>query len=133
MSTDAADADDSNDTAEDPVRIVPLSNLELTAGLQGELTVGETAVWALELRNEGEQRALIEKSIAEYRLAETGWAGYLAQDPTALDAYESRFWLADAMYWPVVLTVTLPWLLSKFAGAIQGAVTKQGTLMLEKK
>jgi tetratricopeptide (TPR) repeat protein len=62
---------------------------------------------ALELRNEGEQRALIEKSIAEYRLAETGWAGYLAQDPTAMDAYESRFWLADAMYWPVVLTVTL--------------------------
>ncbi|HEX6275431.1 MAG TPA: tetratricopeptide repeat protein [Polyangiaceae bacterium] len=62
---------------------------------------------ALELRNEGEQRALIEKSIAEYRLAETGWAGYLAQDPTALDAYESRFWLADAMYWPVVLAVTL--------------------------
>jgi tetratricopeptide (TPR) repeat protein len=62
---------------------------------------------ALELRNEGEQRALIEKSIAEYKLAETGWSGYLAQDPTALDAYESRFWLADAMYWPVVLTVTL--------------------------
>jgi tetratricopeptide (TPR) repeat protein len=62
---------------------------------------------ALELRNEGEQRALIEKSIVEYRLAETGWAGYLAQDPTALDAYESRFWLADAMYWPVVLGVTL--------------------------
>jgi tetratricopeptide (TPR) repeat protein len=62
---------------------------------------------ALELRNEGEQRALIERSIAEYRLAETGWAGYIAQDPTALDAYESRFWLADAMYWPVVLAVTL--------------------------
>jgi hypothetical protein len=62
---------------------------------------------ALELRNEGEQRALIEKAIAEYKLAETGWAGYLAQDPTALDAYESRFWLADAMYWPVVLSVTL--------------------------
>ena len=35
---------------------------------------------ALELSNEGEQRALIEKSIAEYQLAETGWAGYLAQD-----------------------------------------------------
>ena len=33
----------------------------------------------------------------------------------------------------VVLTVTLPWLLSKFAHAIQGAVKKQGTLMLEKK
>ncbi len=57
VSTDAADADDSNDTAEDPVRIVPLSNLELTAGLQGELTVGETAVWALELRNAGPSAA----------------------------------------------------------------------------
>ncbi len=33
----------------------------------------------------------------------------------------------------VVLTVTLPWLLSKFAQAVQGAVKKQGTLMLEKK
>jgi hypothetical protein len=33
----------------------------------------------------------------------------------------------------VVLTVTLPWLLSKFAQAIQGTVRKQGTLLLEKK
>ena len=33
----------------------------------------------------------------------------------------------------VVLTVTLPWLLAKFANAVQGAVKKQGTLMLEKK
>ena len=33
----------------------------------------------------------------------------------------------------VVLTVTLPWLLAKFAHAVQGAVKKQGTLMLEKK
>ena len=33
----------------------------------------------------------------------------------------------------VVLTVTLPWLLSKFAHAIQGTVKKQGTLLLEKK
>ncbi|HET9959384.1 MAG TPA: tetratricopeptide repeat protein [Polyangiaceae bacterium] len=62
---------------------------------------------ALELNNEGEQRALIEKSIAEYRLAETGWAAYIAQEPTAVDAYESRFWLADARYWVVVLQVAL--------------------------
>ena len=32
----------------------------------------------------------------------------------------------------VVITVTLPWLLSKFAQAIQGTVTKQATLLLEK-
>ena len=33
----------------------------------------------------------------------------------------------------VVVTVTLPWLLSKFAHAIQGAVKKETTLLLEKK
>ena len=62
---------------------------------------------ALELNNEGEQRALIEKAITEYKLADAAWAGYLEQDPTALDAYESRFWLADARYWGVVLPIAL--------------------------
>ncbi|HYO96720.1 MAG TPA: hypothetical protein VER33_19545, partial [Polyangiaceae bacterium] len=62
---------------------------------------------ALELNDEGEQRALIEKAIAEYRLAETGWAAYIEQEPTAMDSYESRFWLADARYWGVVLQVAL--------------------------
>jgi len=62
---------------------------------------------ALELNDEGEQRALIEKAIAEYRLAETGWAAYIEQDPTAMDSYESRFWLADSRYWVVVLQVAL--------------------------
>ncbi|HET9930293.1 MAG TPA: hypothetical protein VFQ35_06390 [Polyangiaceae bacterium] len=62
---------------------------------------------ALELNDEGEQRALIEKAIAEYRLAETGWAAYIEQEPTAIDSYESRFWLADARYWVVVLQVAL--------------------------
>jgi len=62
---------------------------------------------AKELTDEAEQRALIEKSIAEYRLAETGWAAYIAQDPTALDSYESRFWLADARYWIVVLEIAV--------------------------
>ncbi|HWA71260.1 MAG TPA: hypothetical protein VG937_02945 [Polyangiaceae bacterium] len=62
---------------------------------------------ALELNDEGEQRTLIEKAIAEYRLAETGWNAYIEQDPTAMDSYESRFWLADARYWVVVLQVAL--------------------------
>ncbi|HEY3256465.1 MAG TPA: tetratricopeptide repeat protein, partial [Polyangiaceae bacterium] len=39
---------------------------------------------ALELNDAGEQHALLEKSIAEYRLAETGWNAYLEQDPTAM-------------------------------------------------
>lgn len=58
---------------------------------------------ALELNDAGEQRALVEKAIAEYRLAETGWNAYLEQDPQAMDAYESRFWLADSRFWIVVL------------------------------
>jgi outer membrane protein assembly factor BamD (BamD/ComL family) len=62
---------------------------------------------ALELNDAGEQRGLIEKSIAEYRLAETGWAAYLDQDPTAMDAYESRYWLADARYWVAVLQIAI--------------------------
>jgi outer membrane protein assembly factor BamD (BamD/ComL family) len=62
---------------------------------------------AKELTDEGEQRALIEKAVAEYRLAETGWGAYIEQDPTALDSYESRFWLADARYWVVVLQIAL--------------------------
>ncbi|MBE7481335.1 MAG: hypothetical protein HS104_15310 [Polyangiaceae bacterium] len=62
---------------------------------------------ALELSNPAEQKAQIEKAIDEYRMAETGWAGYLNQDPNALDAYESKFWLADARYWVVVLQVAI--------------------------
>lgn len=58
---------------------------------------------ALELNDPGEQRSLVEKAIAEYRMAETGWNAYLEQDPQAMDAYESRFWLADARFWIVVL------------------------------
>jgi hypothetical protein len=62
---------------------------------------------AAELSDPGEQRRLIEKAIEEYRLAETGWSAYLEQDPNAIDAYESRFWLADARYWIVVLQVEI--------------------------
>ena len=62
---------------------------------------------ALELHDEAEQRALIERAVAEYRLAEKAWAAFIDQDPTALDVYESRFWLADARYWVVVLQVAL--------------------------
>ncbi len=62
---------------------------------------------ALELNDANEQRALIEKSVAEYRLAEQGWNADLEQEPTAMDAYETRFWLADARYWVVVLQVVL--------------------------
>ncbi len=62
---------------------------------------------ATERSDPGEQVALIDKAIVEYRLAEAGWKGYLEQDPNATDAYESRFWLADARYWVVVLQLKI--------------------------
>jgi tetratricopeptide (TPR) repeat protein len=36
------------------------------------------------------------RAASEYRLAALGWQGYLKQDENAPDAYDSRFWLADA-------------------------------------
>ncbi|MBX3182115.1 MAG: hypothetical protein KIT72_10335 [Polyangiaceae bacterium] len=62
---------------------------------------------ARELSDAGEQVRLLEKAVAEYRLAEVGWAAYLEQEPNALDSYESRFWLADARYQVVRLQVVM--------------------------
>lgn len=62
---------------------------------------------ALELSEEKEQRDLLEKAIVEYQQAAGAWRAYYEQDPNALDAYESKFWWADAHYWVVVLQVTL--------------------------
>lgn len=56
---------------------------------------------------EEEARELVQKAIAEYRLAESGWGAYYEQDPNAMDAYESKYWLADARYNIVVLQLVL--------------------------
>ena len=47
------------------------------------------------------------RAVAEYKLAALGWGGYLHQDENAPDAYESRFWLADARYRKVKIEVLL--------------------------
>ncbi len=62
---------------------------------------------AEQLSDPGEAATWVEKAIAEYRLADTGWSAYYEQDPTALDAYESKFWMADARAFIVVLQLTL--------------------------
>jgi hypothetical protein len=62
---------------------------------------------AFQLSNPEEQTRLLNKAIEEYRLAAQGWQAYLHQDPSASDAYESRFWLADARFWSTVLQVPL--------------------------
>ncbi len=50
---------------------------------------------------------IFERALSEYKLAAQGWAGYLGQDENAPDAYESRYWLADANHMIVVITVAL--------------------------
>ncbi|WP_437731126.1 tetratricopeptide repeat protein [Sorangium sp. So ce1335] len=58
--------------------------------------------------NEKETRdPIFERALSEYRLAAQGWAGYLAQDENAPDAYESRYWLADAHHMIVVISVAM--------------------------
>ena len=53
------------------------------------------------------QRLLLNRAVDEYRLAAKGWGAYIDQDPNSIDAYESRFWLADARFWNVVLQLEL--------------------------
>ncbi|HEX2731801.1 MAG TPA: tetratricopeptide repeat protein [Polyangiaceae bacterium] len=62
---------------------------------------------AKDLSDERQQREILARAVEEYGLAAKGWAGYLEQDPNAIDAYESRFWLADARFWGLVLGIQL--------------------------
>ncbi len=62
---------------------------------------------AFRLSDATAQRTMLERSIDEYRLAAGGWGAYIEQNPSATDAYESMFWLADANFWVAVLQVPL--------------------------
>jgi tetratricopeptide (TPR) repeat protein len=53
-------------------------------------------VSASETNDAGRQIELLSRAATEYKLAATGWQGYLKQDENAPDAYESRYWNADA-------------------------------------
>lgn len=46
----------------------------------------------------------LQKSREEYQLALKGWRAYLAQDPDAPDAYDSKYWIADSLHKIVVVT-----------------------------
>ena len=50
---------------------------------------------------------LLTRAQSEYKLAAQGWAGFLHQDENAPDAYESRYWLADARHQQVKIGVVL--------------------------
>ncbi|MFI5298006.1 MAG: hypothetical protein ACHREM_07905 [Polyangiales bacterium] len=46
----------------------------------------------------------MKRSREEYRLAEKGWAAYLAQEPDGEDNYDTRFWIADSRDKSVITT-----------------------------
>jgi tetratricopeptide (TPR) repeat protein len=50
---------------------------------------------------------LFERANTEYKLAAQGWSGYLSQDENSSDAYESRYWLADAYHNIVSIVVAM--------------------------
>ncbi|MFS8066096.1 MAG: tetratricopeptide repeat protein, partial [Byssovorax sp.] len=50
---------------------------------------------------------IFERALTEYKLAAQGWSGYLSQDENSSDAYESRYWLADAYHNVVAILVAM--------------------------
>lgn len=62
---------------------------------------------AQQASDEAEQRDALVGAINGYRMARKAWNAYIALNPAALDSYESRFWLADASYWGVILEIAL--------------------------
>ncbi|MEZ4306989.1 MAG: hypothetical protein R3F14_02930 [Polyangiaceae bacterium] len=62
---------------------------------------------AVSIGDKDSRDPILERALSEYKLAAQGWAGYLGQDENSPDAYESRYWLADANHMVVVLTVAL--------------------------
>jgi hypothetical protein len=62
---------------------------------------------ALSIGDKESRDPILERALGEYKLAAQGWAGYLAQDENASDAYESRYWLADANHNVVVILVAM--------------------------
>ena len=50
---------------------------------------------------------VFERALTEYKLAAQGWSGYLSQDENSSDAYESRYWLADAYHNAIAILVAM--------------------------
>ncbi|MFO0762305.1 MAG: tetratricopeptide repeat protein [Byssovorax sp.] len=62
---------------------------------------------AISIGDKESRDPLFERALGEYKLAAQGWAGYLSQDENSPDAYESRFWLADAHHNIVTIKVAM--------------------------
>lgn len=54
--------------------------------------------YAEQLGDPKERTLALEQALGEYRLGERAWQAYFQQDENSPDAYEARFWLADARH-----------------------------------
>ena len=58
--------------------------------------------------DEASRRPFVDEALADYRLAARAWRAYSDQDGIdPVERYEAQYWLADARYWSVALTVAL--------------------------
>jgi len=62
---------------------------------------------AKERSDAGQRQEMLRRAREAYVLAAEGWAGFIAQDPNAPSAYDSRFWLAFSRYSAIELDVQL--------------------------
>ena len=62
---------------------------------------------AKERSDPGQRQEALRRAREAYALAAEGWGGYIAQDPNAPSAYDSRFWLAFSRYSLVEVDVQL--------------------------
>ncbi|MCC6521086.1 MAG: hypothetical protein IT373_00350 [Polyangiaceae bacterium] len=62
---------------------------------------------ALNSTDKDTRELAFEAALDKYRRASEAWRGYLEQDETADDAYDSRYWLADALTNVVVIQVAM--------------------------
>jgi tetratricopeptide (TPR) repeat protein len=100
------DANKDNPEALDNADRLVKSGLQQAAGIHtnnGRAAVAE----AFNTTDATRQAELLTRAAAEYRLAALGWSGFLHQDENAPNAYDSRYWLADAHLWQVKVEVVL--------------------------
>ncbi|MBW2526905.1 MAG: tetratricopeptide repeat protein, partial [Deltaproteobacteria bacterium] len=96
---------------EDPEAILAAERL-VRSGLRraaADHTNGGAALVAeaLKIPDREERDPVFRRALEEYRHAAATWGAYLIQDENSDDAYESRYWLADAYTNVVVIQVAL--------------------------
>jgi tetratricopeptide (TPR) repeat protein len=100
------DANKDNPTALQNAERLVRGGLRLAAAQHTNNGKGQL-VSASETNDPNLQVDRLNRALAEYKLAALGWFGFFKQDENAPDAYETRYWLADAKHNQVRIQVLL--------------------------